>query len=660
MTDLFNQVFSTLRADITTQHRTAACNLLSTLIEKCAQSLESTIQLLLWQEHNFWHHAFLIYLSQHHALNVKPSRQLLTSLTSALVKCQDVSIAEKGRSLESLIRYITTSSENAPTRPAMQTLAYWLTKKIVTVSDLCAILARISDVRESDFQSSSSVQGLLNVVLRWAPYEDFASSAGSLAALIIQKAPTNGEPTQQLTFGVPRQHSWVPSVLQTLADKPQSLDNFRHYVFPDIFQHDKPSFVSFLEELGLHSILGSSTASGVSSQLPRQQREEVLFCALSVGSKLGIVRVTDANQHTDKESLALFFDKDVLCIPDIMLGDLLLSTSDAVRVAGLAMLTTTTSTTKPLSTGTMEALRQGLPLLHADSDAGFRSELFSLMKHLVDRIKAATASLMKPPTTTKNNKSKSKTNLDKPFDAARSAELIKAHQSFLVWYVSFLKNELRPTASYQRHISALRCISIVARSGVDSQVPSTLLSKSAGPMVAWPFSLHVVDRNMTDLLIDLLLDPFDVVRATAADILSLVETGSRQHNADSQTPLLVRVLAQAESMMKSSGRADQADGVAHLYSILFSQASRLISDDENWWSSKCGITEHLVNTIEQTLSIASADIGKAVSKHPLHGLFISLRYVRLFRDSILASYNSTDTLLRRRDFTKSCPPKSWP
>jgi len=78
-------------------------------------------------------------------------------------------------------------------------------------------------------------------------------------------------------------------------------------------------------------------------------------------------------------------------------------------------------------------------------------------------------------------------------------------------------------------------------------------------------------------------------------------------------------------MMMRSGRADQADGVAHIYNIMFDRCSDLQIPDTEWWMSKFGVLEHLVETLEGTLSIASADIGNAVSKHPLHGIFISVR-----------------------------------
>ncbi|KAI4724759.1 hypothetical protein E4T49_07502 [Aureobasidium sp. EXF-10728] len=622
VTNLFHRLFSTLRTDITNQHRTAACNLLSNLIEKCAQSQEHGFLLLLWQTETFWRHAFGIYLDQHHALNVKPSRLLLTSLTSALTKCSDRSICESERTimLESLIRHITTPSENAPTRPAMQAVAHWLSKKIVSVDELCGIFGKTLTGIDRN-SSPSPVEDMLAIVLSLASYEDFASSAGSLAALILQKAQTTTKTPPPLSFG---NHNsfWSSTVLNILKQKPQSLNTFRLYVFPEIFQQDKSSFVTFLGQLGIQQTLGRVQSLKTPLPLPAPQCEETLFCALSIGSKLGLVRIADAGQLPD--DVELFFEKDILCIPDVLLGNLLLRTSDTVRLAGLAMLTTSTSTTQPLSIGSISALQKGLPFLHADADAGFRSELFSLVRHLLERIKAATATLIKAPSKTKKNNTNDA--VDSSSVSIGSSELVTAHKSFIEWYISFLKAELRPTASYQRHVSALRCISIIVKSGVDAQIAGTLSAKSTGGTVVWPFTLDVIDREMTDLLIDLLLNAFDDVRSTAAEILSLVDSNPQQQDSAKETPILVKVLAQAEKMLVLSGRADHADGVAHLYSILYSQCSALTSDREQWWASRCAMLESLVLKVEQTVQVVVVDISRAISKHPLHGLFISLRY----------------------------------
>ncbi|KAI5194462.1 hypothetical protein E4T38_09568 [Aureobasidium subglaciale] len=407
--------------------RTAACNLLSNLIEKCSQSSESEFSLLLWQSKLFWRHAFSIYLDQHHALNVKPSRLLLTSLTSVLAKCQDKALceSEKAQMLELLVQHIVAPSENAPTRPAMLVLAHWLSKNMVHVEQLCNSFGRFSSLHD---HATMAIKDVLAIVLTLAPYEEFAPAAGSLAALILQKAQSTDQNASLLVFGTQNTSLWSATVLDILKQKPRSLDNFRHFVFPEIFQYDRPSFIAFLDQLDIRSILGSSQNTPVSLPLPAAQCEETLFCALSVGNKLGLVKVADVGR--DADNIELFIEKQVLYIPDVLLGDLLLRTSDAVRIAGLAMLTNTTTTTQPLSSGTMDALKKGLPFLHADADAGFRSELFSLIKHLMERIKSATANLAKPQSKAKANGS-GHTSAQSQSKSGVGLDTVTAHRSFV-------------------------------------------------------------------------------------------------------------------------------------------------------------------------------------------------------------------------------------
>ncbi|KAI5235931.1 hypothetical protein E4T42_09591 [Aureobasidium subglaciale] len=411
--------------------RTAACNLLSNLIEKCSQSSESEFSLLLWQSKLFWRHAFSIYLDQHHALNVKPSRLLLTSLTSVLAKCQDKALceSEKAQMLELLVQHIVAPSENAPTRPAMLVLAHWLSKNMVHVEQLCNSFGRFSSLHD---HATMAIKDVLAIVLTLAPYEDFAPAAGSLAALILQKAQSTDQNASLLAFGTQNTSLWSATVLDILKQKPRSLDNFRHFVFPEIFQYDRPSFIAFLDQLDIRSILGSSQNTPVSLPLPAAQCEETLFCALSVGNKLGLVKVADVGR--DADNIELFIEKQVLYIPDVLLGDLLLRTSDAVRIAGLAMLTNTTTTTQPLSSGTMDALKKGLPFLHADADAGFRSELFSLIRHLMERIKSATANLAKPQSKAKANGS-GHTSVQSQSKSGVGLDTVTAHRSFVEWYI---------------------------------------------------------------------------------------------------------------------------------------------------------------------------------------------------------------------------------
>lgn len=625
--------------DVVATHRASACNLLCTLVEKCSQSPIERFQRLIWS-HGIWVQAFDVFLNQQHSLNIKPSRQLMASLVSVLIKCSDSINAKAAKitTLNRLVGILCSTTENVPIRPALQALAHFSTKKFASIDDLYAAYCIANDAHSSSAELDARLRSLLELTLHWAPFDDFASSVGLLASAILQSYQRQHTQAQEeLVFHCGRSAPWADVIVRILAANPASLDNLRHYVFPELFKHEPQDYVAFLERLQLHRIFGDNTQEdqATANPFPPKQLEDVLFCAMSVGSRIDMVQVAAAPAPN---STGLYLSNSSLCIPDRLLGDLLVRSSTKVRVAALSMLINATSTTKPLSHGSLQALRKGLPYLHADSDSGLRSELFSLVKILIDRLRGATSNLAKPPTRGGKAAAKTKATTESIQSIEDTPALLKAHRSFVEWYLEFLQTELRPTASYQRHITAVKCIAFIYRSGVDPSVPSHLLVKTAFNRGAsqtpatWPFEINILNEDMSALLIDLLFDPFDDVRLETASILGFVGSDPEPQSTSHETrqrPLTLRLteaLERAERMMMRTGRADQADGVAQIYSIIFSRCGLNDVVSSAWWESKLKIMEHIVTALEQTLRIAAADISKAVSKHPLHGLFISLRY----------------------------------
>lgn len=608
-------------------HKTAACNLLCTVISRTTQSNIPAFRCLVWTE-SIWSRAFDVFLTQNHALSVKPLRQLLTTLTSALDKGRDDPIVqlENAAIVQKLAAIICSTAEHVPIRPAMQALAYFLRKNVTDSGHIFNAITdtQISPPRVDNVNAQHDI--LMETTLKWAPYDDYSSSAASLASAILENIKFQS-PTQDsskdavLSFHSDRHVPWARPVLDRLLRDTPLIETYRNYVFPELFKHDLQHFVIFCETLGLHQILeGRQVETKLSTSIVQEHLENLLFCALSVGTKVGLVRVGVAAGNS-KTSRA-YLEDNALCIPDSLLGELILRSSSTIRVAGLSMLIASHSTTKPLSHGSIRALKNGLPYLHADADPGFRSEMFSLIRNLMDRIRGATASLYKLSKSHGTVRGKVLSVKNGGLQSDDASTLLLAHRSFMEWYLHFLSMELRPSASYQRHISAIKCILLVYRSGVDSRIPISMRAKTESSAVSWPFHLDVIDETLTNLLLDLLLDPFQDVRQGAAEILSIAPTTIQdQIEADG----LVAVLCKAETMMMLSGRADHADGVAHLYNTMFARCSVDPAPHTPWWHSRIGVLEHLVTNLEETLEVAAKDINKAVSKHPLHGIFISLR-----------------------------------
>ena len=245
----------------------------------------------------------------------------------------------------------------------------------------------------------------------------------------------------------------------------------------------------------------------------------------------------------------------------------------------------------------------------------------------------------------------------------QTTELLQGHASFVEWYIEFLLGELIPTASYQRHITALKAISLLLRSGIlkpSARSPPVKISDNA---TVWPYLVEFFNPMAMRLLLDLLMDPFEDVRSNATSILKLASpedfseseqdeesqggvngsqpVGCVQDAADAvqnsliATPctsceenfstvrkgkslgLLRDFVEGAKGWSKRTGRADYADGVARSTSLLFS----LLSSN----TEQTAFLTQLVEDLEAKLSIAEDDLAKAVQEAPVHGTFAALK-----------------------------------
>jgi hypothetical protein len=199
----------------------------------------------------------------------------------------------------------------------------------------------------------------------------------------------------------------------------------------------------------------------------------------------------------------------------------------------------------------------------------------------------------------------------------------------MIWYTCFLESELRPTASYQQRITALKALTIVLRCGLDPDVPSSHLSKSALGQLRWALGMQISNPQLLRSLLDLILDPFDDIRGSSASLLEICLASTRKEEKMSALLMIPDVIKRAELMMLQTGRADQADGVARAYCLLFSQCNDQLPEtlrisDTGFWS-KVKILEHLTSQLEETIEIARKDLSVAVNGRPVHGTFAALR-----------------------------------
>ena len=150
---------------------------------------------------------------------------------------------------------------------------------------------------------------------------------------------------------------------------------------------------------------------------------------------------------------------------DDVLINLLAHKSSSIRNVALSLLAYSSSLTKPFSAKVLASLMDNVSCFHSEVDPKTRNEFISLAKRACTRLNAAIMRLRKSLRDPKGYSHLP--DMNRPYVQALSLAiqeeeteqgLLRANMRFVDCYVEFLIGELRPTASYQRHITALKVI----------------------------------------------------------------------------------------------------------------------------------------------------------------------------------------------------------
>lgn len=292
----------------------------------------------------------------------------------------------------------------------------------------------------------------------------------------------------------------------------------------------------------------------------------------------------------------------------------------------MSLLITSSSSTRPYSTMAFELLQKHLRSCHADADAKFRNEILGQSKNMVKRIKGAVSILEKDLARIRNKALSSKvreptvnTHISKGAKEISNAgetwlrDTLEAHQKFFDWYLQFLLQELAPTASYQRHITALKALVSVLKLGKESP--------SAAEQNVYR------DPQWIRTIMDLIMDPFDDVRETAITLLMLFPSETTRMGVvfDDQLPpttplvMLAEFSSRAAIQASRTSRADHSDGGARSLGLLCAWESTI--------ESRLSLLVRRLDILDLKISRAEKDLGHAAIAEPVHGDFAAIRYM---------------------------------
>lgn len=658
--DLLHTASST---DLSFAHGAAALNALCGFLEQCSISSEVRIRYLSYKTET-WTRAFNIYVTRSDNTKPKPLRRLLLTLVRSISN-QPVE-KEKDLLLRFGINVATQAIRKqhgfADIKAAIQVLEHFINSNLVDAAEVAqserpeelGILLEKStnkDQRNPDTQQeevNQSVQRFALDVLEWMQYPDCAPAVGRFLPVYF-KSIKGSQSDKALTNSkdnvVPL---WISPVKRALEKHQGILEVFEIHILPGLLRLGPADVKAFLQLLPLerlqHGNIGSSSIS------------DIQLCLL----------VAKTAEHS---SLRSYFNQGNTLLDVENLGiNLLEHSSSSVRIAAFSLLVFSPASARPFGRRVLRRLRRIIPYFHVEVNTKPRNEFIALIKKLCMRVQSATMSLLRwsqdPDDLTEKNP-REKTHIPAPSVTRSDGEgllssgnvmevpnqglhILEEHLAFRKWYMVFLLQELRPTASYQSHITALKILEFLTEHTIALRnAPSKVHNDYIGALNEHlPASLY--SRPLTELL----LDPFDDVRQSANTVFDLhlstnsnLQTSiSREDTSDNADPVekeardqadddedlrkannsLFIDLNKAEKIARTTGRADHADGFGRLYGLLFTYSGAL-AKQASWECSRYSFVKRIISVLEEEVNIAKDDLLFAVSSRPLHGHLIALK-----------------------------------
>lgn len=517
--------------------------------------------------------------------------------------------------LQTLVGIVSRKSTRPLVKSSIGSLHYLLGKGVYEYEEVARAYSReVGDDDEEGVPAEPSLdvwRRLVADMFAWMTLHYVCPVAGKFLVAIfayLQTAKTTTRDASSPLFPDFTVELWLQWLRDGLAVHPAILEDVKLYFFIPFFKTDRARSLQLLE------ILNKNEVSPATEKENNDTVDAVLqLAALEVGKKAGLVDDPGLNL-TGKAPKG-----GVIVLNESVLDGVLARAPTDVRSLALSLLVSSQSTTKPYSSTAFELLQRYLPTYHAESDAKFRYELLAHTRDMAVRLKSAIATMQRwgrggEGDPNAQSKTSSKKKEKAAIDDATIQKTLAEHEAFLTWYVTFLRAELAPTASYQRHFTSLKATSWLLRQRRDV---------SGG--VSDALDMALVRRLFEDgawvrCVLDLIMDPFDDVREVATSLLVLAPPELVAAEKGSLRDVLAEFSRRADHRASQTARQDHADGAARCQGLMCSWAA----DD---LEAQKAILSRVLDVLESKIERAEADLGTAAVKGPVHGEFASIKYI---------------------------------
>ena len=519
---------------------------------------------------------------------------------------------------------IQKEDDQVSARAAIQVLEHFMTKGVVDALDIIQPKIPQGTHRHSTDRTARyckgpaiGVENLALSILQWVQYPDCAPVAGRLLATFFQSLQNLSSVDENQDVLNKASPLWIVPVKLSLEWHPEHLEIYENHVLPGLLRLSLSDREAFLGTLPLLDI-----QRGKVGRLPVSDVQlSLLVAKIDTNTFEDQIHDTSAERHSDGQKAKdpmrtniLTRDNEHVSSDGVQLGINLLEHSyPAVRIAALSFLISSPASKHYFNKEVLDSFRRCLPCFQIEVNVKARNEFIALAKKLCKRLKVTISSLAKDvqiwssiPGHSRIPQSARSNEQGEP----NTANTLQEHISFRSWYVRFLVRELRPTSSYQSHITALKVLPVLLERDIKDQFSE---------------GCHSLLRS----LLDLLLDPFSDVREAANFLLQsrplfnepsfVTEASDEDFNTK-----IMDALLKAEFKAAETGRADHADGIGRLYNVLYDR-SKSVAVKMAWYDNAALIVEHLISKLENEIDIAKRNLLLTVGVVPLHGHLIALK-----------------------------------
>lgn len=269
--------------------------MLCTVLERChAQELQHIQEAIL--SDSIWTRAFTIYLEKSDSAKGKSVRQVLITLTSILLQNQNERAIElQEQAIVTLIDIICQRQDRVKVKPALQALAHFLQKDVVTIPKLVDAYANTASQPPNTPEGEASVPILFKAFLSWVVHHDTALSAGHLIKnFLAQLRRTSLQDASNAEDSIAS--IWTKPVVDCLHQWPDRIQEFKTHVFPHCFLPNIDEFVQFLSYLHFPRHVGKPIPTSLSAHdtdknvLEDFEEFRILLAAIQTGKELGIIK----------------------------------------------------------------------------------------------------------------------------------------------------------------------------------------------------------------------------------------------------------------------------------------------------------------------------------------------------------------------------------